>query len=60
MTNFEKIKSMGVDELAEKLNDLFTCDHCPLAEFCDEIIGEMTCTGVLKEWLESEAKENEL
>lgn len=60
MTNFEKIKSMSVDELAEKLDDLFSCDHCYFAEFCDENIEGTTCTGVLKEWLESEAKENEL
>lgn len=60
MTNFEKIKSMSVDELAKKLDELCSCSHCPFIEFCDENVEGTTCTGVLKKWLESEAKENEL
>ena len=62
MTNFEKIKSMNIDELAEKLNDSFACDRCLIMEFCDETTWgtHLSCTDVWKEWLKSEAKENEL
>lgn len=61
MINFEKIKSISVDELAEKLNDLFACDRCPITEFCDEITWgtHLSCTSVWGKWLKSEAK-NEL
>lgn len=59
MTNFEKIKSLDINELAEKLNESFACDHCPLGEFCSENSSELTssCTGVWKEWLKSEVEE---
>lgn len=29
MTNFEKIKSMSIGELVEKLDKVFTCEHYP-------------------------------
>lgn len=56
MTNFEKIKDMSVEELAEILNESFACDRCPNAEFCDCTIGE-SCTDTWIKWLESEVEE---
>lgn len=61
MTNFEKIKNMSLDEMAEKLNDSFACDRCPLEEFCDKeslnSISISSCSGIWKKWLESEVEE---
>lgn len=62
MTNFERIKSMTIDELAETLeaiveNDVCLvnghqwCDTCKFASFCDVQAGDV------KKWLESEDTE---
>ena len=60
MNNFEKIRSMNIDELAEKLNESFACDRCPLEEFCDEndSVPTASCTGTWKKWLEKEVEKN--
>lgn len=55
MTNFEKIKNMSVKELAEKLNESFACDRCPINDLCDSIVGG-NCTKVWIEWLKSEVE----
>lgn len=57
MTNFEKIKNMNVDEMAEKLNESFACDRCPLGEFCDKDMSISSCSDIWKKWLESEVEE---
>lgn len=59
MTNFEKIKNMSVDEMAEKLDESFACDRCPIKEFCDKktFTHCMSCTDVWKNWLKSEVEE---
>lgn len=56
MTNFEKIKNMSVEELAEKLDELSDCDCCSIKEFCDKktFTRCMSCTDVWKDWLKSE------
>lgn len=67
MTNFEKIKNMSINELAEKFNESFACDRCPLEKFCDENNSEpyspsepnSSCTTIWKKWLKSEAKDND-
>ena len=55
MTNFEKIKQMSVEELAEFICSLMCddcCDNrCPASEKCG---GGFMCLG-MSEWLESEA-----
>lgn len=62
MTNFERIKAMSVDELAETLEAVLKedvclmnghqwCSECRFASFCDTKVGDA------KKWLESEAKE---
>lgn len=63
MTQFEKIKAMSLDELAEYLTEAWDCHECsqhellsdnPLLknEKCD-----MKCKEHCKEWLESEVEE---
>lgn len=62
MTNFEKIKNMSIDELAEKLNESFACDHCPIEEFCNEHNSEphSSCTTIWEKWLKSEVQNNDI
>lgn len=51
MTNFEKIKSMTVEELIDK--DILTCRCCThFATDCD-----FNCEDKMKDWLNQEAEE---
>lgn len=56
MTNFEKIKNMSIDEMAEKLDELSGCDSCPIREFCDKNKKTyyVNCKSVWRKWLKSE------
>lgn len=57
MTNFEKIKNMNIDQLAEKLDESFACDRCPIGEFCDKLnLTYMSCTDAWINWLKSEVQ----
>lgn len=49
MTNFEKIKSMTLEELSEFLCDISDCSRhrCPMYKECDN--------GDKKKWLKNEA-----
>lgn len=64
MTNFEKIKAMSVEEMAEYMADMFDCDLCSedkrlgdclltKTERCDE-----QCAKHCKEYLEREVEDN--
>lgn len=55
MTNEEKLKSLSTEELAEKLNESFACDRCPINDLCECIVGG-DCTKVWIEWLKSEVE----
>ncbi|MGN1138292.1 MAG: hypothetical protein ACI4RM_02505 [Ruminococcus sp.] len=60
MTNFEKIKQMNIDEMAEQLFFILDCDDCPIEKYkgySDQNCNNGTCKGALKKWLESEAEE---
>ena len=58
MTNFEKIKNMKIDGLADKLDEVFTCECCPIIEFCDKYaIICKKCKNIWKNWLKSEVEE---
>lgn len=52
MTNFEKIKAMSVEEMAEAINKMEDILDMPL-EHCLS----RDCNSCIKEWLESEAEE---
>lgn len=56
MTNFEKIKNMGVEEFAERLNESFACDRCPIEKFCECVL-DGGCTDTWIKWLKSEVEE---
>lgn len=57
MTNFEKIKSMSIGELVEKLDKVFTCEHCPIVEFCGKTEEIIECEDIWEKWLKSEVEE---
>lgn len=57
MTNFERIKEMGIEELAEVLEDrdiVFSCNKCPAKKNRGYGCPEQSCLPYIKEWLESE------
>lgn len=53
MTNFEKIKSMTLEEMAESTNPFFACPYGFSCGDCKD--GD--CIECTKEWLEREVKE---
>ena len=59
MTNFEKIKNMSIDEMADKLEDLTVCGYCPVEKFCDKNgkTHYIRCKSTWKKWLKSEIKD---
>ncbi len=60
MTNFERIKSMSIDEMARSCIDFFSCPYgtpyvgCPMEKRFNG-----SCIDCTKHWLESEVEENE-
>ena len=60
MTNFERIKSMSIDEMARSCIDFFSCPYgtpyvgCPMEKRFNN-----SCIDCTKHWLESEADSNE-
>ena len=60
MTNFEKIKNMSVEELADTMNVVITnCYKCPIRKFCKKNNSRdcRTCQDTWKKWLKSEVEE---
>ena len=59
---FEKLKNIHIDELAEKLNESFTCNRCPIKKFCKSQITQycLSCSQVWQTWLKSEVKNNDI
>ncbi len=57
MTNYERIKNMSIEEMADYFNEIFDCRNCPNDMFLCEGNGYV-CTKYIKRWLESEAKQN--
>lgn len=53
MTNFEKIKSMTLEEMAESANPFFACPYGLKSGDC----ADGDCIECTKEWLEREVKE---
>ena len=59
MTNYEKIKAMSVEEMANYISDsVSVCEDCPAyrAETCDGLISR-SCEEELAKWILQEAKE---
>lgn len=55
MTNFEKIKQMSIDEMAQSYRILPPCIYDIPMKHCDKFNGN--CADCKKHWLESEAEE---
>lgn len=59
MNNFEKIKAMDIDEMAEFIDSFIpNCIdfRCPVWDYCEEICSP-NCKRTFKQWLESEVEE---
>ena len=57
MNNFNKIKSMTLDEMAEWYKDHVPCGNCDLFDYC--IKSKHTiCNKVIKQWLQQESEDN--
>ena len=55
MSNYEKIKNMSIDEMADFLEDIYGVDcNCPAKASCDMFD---SCLQAIVAWLESEVKE---
>ena len=61
MTNFERIKSMSIDEMARSCIDFFSCPYgtpyvgCPMEKRFNN-----SCIDCTKHWLESEVDKNDI
>ena len=56
VTQFDRIKAMNIDEMAEHFNGIFDCSNCPNDMFLCESKGSV-CTKYIKQWLEQEVSE---
>ena len=56
VTQFDRIKAMSVEEMADYLNGIFDCSNCPNDMFLCESKGSV-CTKYIKQWLNSEVEE---
>ena len=54
MTNYERIKQMTVDEMANFFYHRFDCGACP----ADEVRCFTSCEMFIKEWLLSEVEDD--
>lgn len=48
-TNYERIKNMTVDEMAEFLTDSIVCEECPGEEGCKGGCKEHQCLSIINE-----------
>lgn len=53
MNNFEKIKNMSIDEMADEITGLDYCNYC-ICTFQSKKCQETFCSDGIKQWLESE------
>lgn len=53
MNNYERIKAMSIDEMAEFFDSHITCELCPIYDLCVE--EEDKCRKIFKRWLQSES-----
>lgn len=58
MNEFDKIKNMALDEMAEYLTKLTAtyCEYCTFKEFCEDNEDNISCREVLKQWLQLESE----
>lgn len=59
MTNYEKIKAMSVEKMAEflmRVNHIYACDECVAYRSCPMTYG-VSCRKFVAKWLEKEVEE---
>lgn len=57
MKNYEKIKQMSIEEMAQMLYSHTTCRYCPMRFKCgSNHQGRNKCPNKIRQWLESEAE----
>lgn len=57
-TNYERIKSMSLEEMAELMSNITDCYLCPAMKICHDDTTYQECPAEFKQWLETET-ENE-
>ena len=53
MNNFEKIKQMTVEEMAELIEKVIYCNSCPATDLCEV---DESCGQTFKKWLLQECE----
>ena len=58
ITNYERIKNMTVEEMAEFLRTKLACETCPTKCHCidDLVVNRDKCIRFIKIWLQSESE----
>ena len=54
MNNFEKIKNMTLDEMAEFIAENINCGSCCLTDTACPV--DLECDEVVKQWLQAESE----
>ena len=57
MNNFEKIKNMTLDEMAEFIAENINCGSCCLTDTACPV--DLECDEVVKQWLQQESEDNQ-
>jgi hypothetical protein len=57
MTNYERIKNMSVEEMAEKFDKGICGCECCVKRYSDEPCHFDNCRPFIKQWLETEVEE---
>lgn len=59
-TNYDRIKSMSVEEMAEYLSDHWSCIGCAFEKVCDDnLYRYISCHKNIKQWLLQEVNKND-
>ena len=57
MTNYERIKNMSVEEMAEKISRGICGCECCVMKNTENACYDNECQSLIKRWLESESEE---
>ena len=60
ITNYQRIRKMTVDQMADFLHEVTTCGFCPSEDLCDNAVAnneDYACTKIIKQYLLQEVEE---
>ena len=57
MANYDRIRNMSVEEMADDIYNIFERTRCMLPIECGGRFGKVSCQECIKQWLESEVTE---